>query len=121
MASHRCAVRCTLLPGLRLAARPLAAALLAPLTVAVSPLLAPAVASTLDAWEELRLRAVQTCTAELLSRNANVIAVERFDSSGARWQPSEDGMRVRLKVQRPGQAAKSVVCSYRRPLFIPSL
>ncbi|MFM8605016.1 MAG: hypothetical protein ACKOBY_05735 [Cyanobium sp.] len=82
---------------------------------------APAQASTPAAWEELRLRAVQTCTAELLSRNINVLAVEPVDSSGARWQPTEDGLLVRLKVQRPGQAARSVACSYRRPQFSPSL
>lgn len=80
----------------------------------------PALASTPGAWEELRLRAVQTCTAELLSRNLNVLAVEAIDSSGARWQPTDDGLLVRLKVQRPGQAARSVSCSYRRPLFSPS-
>jgi hypothetical protein len=95
----------------------------APLLVA-APLLmagAPALASTPAAWEELRLRAVQTCTAELRSRNFNVLAVEPVDSSGARWQPTEDGMLVRLKVQRPGQAARSVNCSYRWPKFSPSL
>jgi hypothetical protein len=95
----------------------------APLLMAAPLLLAgpPALASTPAAWEELRLRAVQTCTAELLSRNLNVLAVEAIDSSGARWQPTDDGMQVRLKVQRPGQTARSVSCSYRRPLFSPSL
>ena len=95
----------------------------APLLLAAPLLIAggPALASTAAAWEELRLRAVQTCTAELLSRNLNVLAVEALDSSGARWRPTDDGMLVRLKVQRPGQAARSVSCSYRRPLFSPSL
>jgi hypothetical protein len=94
-----------------------AAALFSPLLLAA----APALASTPAAWEELRLRAVQTCTAELLSRNLNVLALETIDSSGARWQPTDDGLLLRLKVQRPGQAARSVTCSYRRPLFNPSL
>lgn len=95
----------------------------APLLMAAPVLVAgaPALASTPAAWEELRLRAVQTCTAELLSRNFNVLAVEPVDSSGARSQPTEDGLLVRLKVQRPGQAARSVTCSYRWPRFSPSL
>lgn len=93
-------------------------ALLAAALLAAS---APAMASSPAAWEELRLRAVQTCTAELLSRNVNVLAVEPIDGSGALWGPTADGMRLRLRVQRPGQAAKLVSCSYRRPLFSPEL
>jgi hypothetical protein len=81
---------------------------------------APARASSPAAWEELRLRAVQTCTAELLSRNVNVLAVVPLDSSGATYTPTEDGMRLRLKVQKPGQNPRSLTCSYRRPLFNPA-
>jgi len=77
-------------------------------------------ASTPAAWEELRLRAIQTCTAELLSRNVNVLAVEPIDSSGATATPTSDGLRVRLKVQRPGQAARTLLCSYRWPQFNPA-
>lgn len=77
-------------------------------------------ASTLAAWEELRLRAIQTCTAELLSRNVNVLAVEKIDSSGATYTPTSEGMGVRLKVQRPGQAPRTLLCSYRWPQFSPA-
>ena len=60
-----------------------------------------------------------TCTAELLSRNLNVLAVERIDSSGATYTPTSDGLRVRLRVQRPGQPSRTLLCSYRRPEFSP--
>jgi hypothetical protein len=82
---------------------------------------APGLASTPAAWEELRLRAVQTCSADLRSRNIQVVAVEPLDSSGVRWQPTDEGLRVRLRVRPPGQAERSVTCHYRRPLFLPPL
>jgi hypothetical protein len=88
--------------------------------VALAPL-APARASSPAAWEELRLRAVQTCMAELRGRNVNVLAVEKIDSSGATYTPTSEGMTVRLKVQRPGQAPRTLLCSYRRPQFNPAL
>ena len=87
--------------------------------VALAPL-APARASSPAAWEELRLRAVQTCTAELRSRNVNVLAVEKIDSSGATYTPTSEGLTVRLKVQRPGPAPRTLLCSYRRPQFTPA-
>lgn len=96
------------------------AALLAALSAALPAALPPARASSPAAWEELRLRAVQTCTAELLSRNVNVLAVEPIDSSGATATPTSDGLRIRLKVQRPGQAARTLLCSYRWPQFNPA-
>ncbi|MEB3171332.1 MAG: hypothetical protein VKK43_08145 [Synechococcaceae cyanobacterium] len=96
------------------------AALLAALSPALSAAPPAAHASTPAAWEELRLRAIQTCTAELLSRNVNVLAVEPIDSSGATATPTSDGLRVRLKVQRPGQAARTLLCSYRWPQFNPA-
>ncbi len=96
------------------------AALLAALSPALSAAPPAAHASTPAAWEELRLRAIQTCTAELLSRNVNVLAVEPIDSSGATATPTSDGLRVRLKVQRPGQPARTLLCSYRWPQFNPA-
>jgi hypothetical protein len=103
-------------PGRRAALLPAA---LLPMVLVAGAL--PGVASTAAAWEELRLRAVQTCSADLRSRNVRVLAVETFDASGARWQPTDEGLRVRLRVQPPGQAARSVTCHYRRPLFSPAL
>jgi hypothetical protein len=102
--------------GAGAAAASLGTALLAALPGA----LPPARASTPAAWEELRLRAIQTCTAELLSRNVNVLAVEKIDSSGATYTPTSEGMTVRLKVQRPGQAPRTLLCSYRWPQFSPA-
>ena len=91
------------------------------LALAALAAIAPARASSPAAWEELRLRAVQTCTAELLSRNVNVLAVVPLDSSGATYTPTDDGVRLRLQVQKPGQSPRSLTCSYRRPLFNPAL
>ncbi|MFM7265872.1 MAG: hypothetical protein ACKOZW_09855 [Cyanobium sp.] len=96
------------------------AAVLAALSGVLPAALPAAHASTPAAWEELRLRAIQTCTAELLSRNVNVLAVERIDSPGATAEPTSDGLRIRLKVQRPGQAARTLLCSYRWPQFNPA-
>ena len=97
------------------------AALLAALSPALSAAPPAAHASTPAAWEELRLRAIQTCTAELLSRNVNVLAVEPIDSSGATYEPTAEGVRLSLRVQKPGQAPRRVDCSFRRPLFNPPL
>jgi hypothetical protein len=80
-----------------------------------------AVASTPAAWEALRLRALQACTAETLASGYELLAVEPIDSSGAAYEPTEEGLRLRLRVQRPGQPARRVDCRYRRPLFTPPL
>ncbi|MFN9870461.1 MAG: hypothetical protein ACK55E_03370 [Cyanobacteriota bacterium] len=80
-----------------------------------------AFASTSAAWEALRLRALQACAAETLASGYELLAVEPIDSSGAAYEPTEEGLRLRLRVQKPGQPARQVHCRFRRPLFTPPL
>ncbi|MCS5691870.1 hypothetical protein NZK33_07705 [Cyanobium sp. FGCU-6] len=93
-----------------------------PLLVAAAVLAGEAAfASSPAAWEALRLRALHACTAETIASGYELLAVEPIDGSGATYEPTEDGVRLRLRVQRPGQAPRRVVCSFRRPLFNPPL
>ncbi|MFM7394479.1 MAG: hypothetical protein ACKO22_08990 [Cyanobium sp.] len=47
--------------------------------------------------------------------------MEPIEGTGASYEPTEDGVRLRLRVQRPGHAPRWVACSFRRPLFNPPL
>ena len=81
----------------------------------------PASASSPAAWEALRLRALQACTAETIASGFELLAVEPIAGTGASYEPTAEGVRLSLRVQKPGEAPRRVDCRFRRPLFNPPL
>jgi len=78
-------------------------------------------ASSPAAWEALRLRALQACTAETIASGFELLAVEPIAGTGASYEPTAEGVRLSLRVQKPGEAPRRVDCRFRRPLFNPPL
>lgn len=101
---------------------PSAPGLLAGLLALAAAAPSAGLASTPQAWAAAERQADQECRFWLQQRGYTALQRLALDASGATYQPTDSGLKLRYQVRQGAQASsRAVSCSTRRPLFSPEL